>query len=55
MKWEILAGATDDDDLALESGALSWGDGESQSQAITIPITADTRGDAKRKSIYSTT
>ena len=47
VKWEILAGATDDDDLALESGTLSWGDGDSQSQAITIPVTADTRGEPK--------
>ena len=47
VKWEILAGATDDDDLALESGTLSWGDGDSQSQAITISVTADTRGEPK--------
>ena len=47
VKWEILAGATDDDDLALESGMFSWGDGDSQSQAITIPVTADTWGEPK--------
>ena len=47
VKWEMLAGSTDDNDLALESGTLSWSDGDSQSQIITIPVTADSLSEPK--------
>ncbi|HIG67854.1 MAG TPA: choice-of-anchor B family protein [Porticoccaceae bacterium] len=47
VKWEILAGATDGDDLSLDSGTLSWGDGESQVQSISIPVKSDSNGEPK--------
>ena len=47
VKWEILVGATDSDDLALDSGTLSWGDGESQVQSISIPVKSDSNGEPK--------
>jgi hypothetical protein len=47
VKWEMLAGSTDDNDLALESGTLSWSDGDSQRQIITIPVMADTFSEPK--------
>ncbi len=47
VKWEMLAGSTDDNDLALESGTLSWSDGDSQRQIITIPVIADASSEPK--------
>jgi choice-of-anchor B domain-containing protein len=47
VKWEILAGATDDSDLTLDSGTFNWSDGESQSKSISIPVASDTRGEPK--------
>ncbi|MCS5595145.1 MAG: choice-of-anchor B family protein [Porticoccaceae bacterium] len=47
VKWEILAGATDGDDLSLDSGTLSWGDGENQVQSISIPVKSDSNGEPK--------
>ena len=47
VKWEILAGATDDGDITLDSGTFNWSDGESQSQSISIPVASDTRGEPK--------
>jgi len=47
VKWEILAGATDCYDLSLDSGTLSWGDGESQVQSISIPVKSDSKGEPK--------
>jgi hypothetical protein len=47
VKWEILAGATDDSDLALDSGTFNWSDGENQAQSISIPVVSDTRGEPK--------
>jgi choice-of-anchor B domain-containing protein len=41
VKWALIAGATDDADVELNSGTLSWSDGQSQSQAISITIKAD--------------
>ena len=47
VKWEILAGATDSDDLSIDSGTLSWGDGENQVQSISIPVNSDNNGEPK--------
>ena len=47
IKWEILAGATDDSDLTVDSGTFNWSDGESQSKSISIPVASDTRGEPK--------
>ena len=47
VKWEILAGATDSDDLSIDSGSLSWGDGENQVQSISIPVNSDNNGEPK--------
>lgn len=47
VKWEILAGATDDSDLTLDSGTFNWSDGESQSKSISIPVASDARGESK--------
>ena len=47
VKWEILAGATDSDDLSIDSGSLSWGDGENQVESISIPVNSDNNGEPK--------
>ncbi len=41
VKWALIAGATDDADVEMNSGTLSWLDGQSQSQTISIAIKAD--------------
>jgi hypothetical protein len=42
VRWELLAGATDDNDVDMDSGILSWTDGQTLSQTISIPIRTDT-------------
>ena len=49
VKWELLAGATDGDDLALDSGVLNWNSGESQAQSISIPILDDNITESNEK------
>ena len=51
VKWELLAGATDSDDLSMASGVLSWADGDDQSQEIVIPINAND-GDEHQESFF---
>jgi len=41
VRWELLAGATNDDDVGMDSGILSWTDGQLQNQTISIPIRTD--------------
>jgi MYXO-CTERM domain-containing protein len=49
VKWELLAGATDGDDLALDSGVLNWNSGGSQTQFISIPILDDNITESNEK------
>ena len=51
VKWELLAGATDNDDLSMDSGVLSWADGDDQSQEILIPINTND-GDEHQESFF---
>ena len=51
VKWELLAGATDDDDLSMDSGVLSWADGDDQSHEIVIPINTND-GDEHQESFF---
>ena len=51
VKWELLAGATDNDDLSIDSGVLSWADGDDQSQEILIPINTND-GDEHQESFF---
>ena len=51
VKWELLAGATDSDDLSMDSGVLSWANGDDQSQEILIPINTND-GDEHQESFF---
>lgn len=47
VKWELLAGATDGDDLTIDSGVLNWSSGETQVRSINIPILSDSVTESK--------
>jgi choice-of-anchor B domain-containing protein len=47
VKWELLAGATDGDDLTIDSGVLNWSSGETQALSISIPILSDSVTESK--------
>jgi choice-of-anchor B domain-containing protein len=47
VKWELLAGATDGDDLTIDSGVLNWSSGETQARSINIPILSDSVTESK--------
>ena len=49
VKWELLAGATDGDDLIVDSGVLNWNSGGSQAQSISIPILDDNITESNEK------
>ncbi len=39
--WELTTGSADESDFSLDSGILSWLDGESQAKTISVSTTAD--------------
>ena len=42
VKWELIAGTTDSDDVSMRSGNLAWSAGQDQAKEIAIPVSADT-------------